>query len=340
MFSILVNYLIRQIRENEQKMSEDEKIVILVTNLGRVNKSNVTEDDRKIVIANFFENFLSKNPDFVFAQEIQNSQIPKVKESLEKRSEVSYSHCQVKEYGSSQNATFWKKEGQTVTDHKDVWQKVGDETHINSERFLFTVLNSGNRSVLLANYHGERNGIAEEERVRNFLVYLKLFQRVKVERDCDYLVIGGDFNFDLDRIDILNFLDEKYNLKVVPYQSEIKRKTKKGNILNDKLDGLICDKEMWIEDKKVEVFQRQAVPIGGGRAPQGFHQLYDFTDDDYSDDDDDNLVNRARVGGKKPPAPQKVDQTQYAKFTLNIPTGIPGNVIGHDPVLFTLRLPK
>jgi hypothetical protein len=413
---IPVNYLIRQIRENEQKMSEDKKIVILVTNLGRVNNSKVPEDNRRTAISRFFEKDLTKEPLFVFAQEIQNSQIDKVKESLEKRSGPPYAHCQVKEYGSSHNAIIWK-DGQTVTEHKDVWQKNGvqlgscDEFQISSKRFRFTVLTRGERSVLLVNYHGERNGMAEKERVQNFLVYLKLFQGVKMERDCNYLVIGGDFNFDLDTFAENNqtFLDNNYNLKVVPYQSEIKRKTKK-NILNIKVDGLMCDKEMWIEDENVVVFQRQAAILGGRSA-----QRYADTDDDYSDDEEDNYPFQRQAstiegGTSEQPGSEHYDYTDddYSEneeddpagastttsitstttptttttttttttsitstttpttstttptttltstagtsafggrctTTTRIPpttTRIPQTVLGHDPILFTLRLPK
>jgi hypothetical protein len=406
-------------------MSEDEKIVILITNLGSVNKSNVSEDNRRAAISNFFEKYLTTKPDFVFVQEIQKSQIDELKKSLEKNKGMltqthQYAHCQVKEYGSSHNAIFWndeKKEGQTVTEHKDVWQENGvqlgscDEFQISSKRFRFTVLTRGIRSVLLVNYHGERNGIAEKERVQNFLVYLQLFQKFKVQRDCNYLVIGGDFNFDLDTFAENNqtFLDEKYNLKVVPYQSERKRKTKKGNIRNDKVDGLICDKEMWIEDAKVEVFPRKnasamALIGGGGNASLGADILrilnllgvcgfldnnhkdsevagegnarqgaqgYDYSDDESDEDDEEAGHEEAgheevvheevgheeagheevgheevgheegyMLGGTFSADPQRVDQPQNAEFTDEPKSEIPDDVLGHDPVLFTLRLPK
>jgi hypothetical protein len=299
-------------------MSEDEKIVILVANLGSNNKSNVNEEKRRKAISNFFEKILTEKPNFVFAQEVQDStskhgsQIAYVRESLGSH----FGHCQVKEYGSSYNAIFWE-DSQTIAEHKDVWQNESvlldscDEFQISSKRFRFIVLTSGRRSVLLVNYHGERNGITEEEKMQTFLVYLKLFQKFKVKRGCDYLVIGGDFNFDLDNFDRRNqmLLDQSYNLKVVPYQSERERRTKKGNILRDKVDGLICDKEMWNEDEKVVVYQRENTEGRGENTSHG-SQDYNYTG---------------------------VDLTQLTTIENS---QISVDILDHDPVLFTLRLPK
>ncbi len=89
----------------------------------------------------------------------------------------------------------------------------------------------------------------------NYLVhYLKIFCAIQKSPNvkCDYLIIGGDFNLDLNlfkekKKDILDQL----SLKIIPYApqrpGQRKHATRKtwSNVYfedcKDKLDGLICD---------------------------------------------------------------------------------------------------
>jgi len=118
----------------------------------------------------------------------------------------------------------------------------------------------------------------------------------KEMRKCNFLVIAGDFNFNLDQFDLQHdrYLDKKYNLKVVPYESQRLRKNKNGDIVPKvKFDGLICSKELWVATNEVVVYHYSDKTRGGGasRMQEGMdyapYNPEDDKDDDYAPDDEE-----------------------------------------------------
>ena len=245
------------------RREEEEKLVILVANLGKGSTSNASDDDRLNAVSNFFAKTLRETHyDVVFAQEVSpNTQVNDVQNL------VGFS-CSVRENSNSYTATFWR-ENVKITDHSNVWPESVllvpgriQESDQRMKRFRMCKLTRGERSVLLVNFHGntkikenknKKNKVNKKDKVTIFLEYLAKFQQIKVSENCDFLVVGGDFNFDLDTFarGYQNILDG-YNLMVVPYQHQRMKADMTG--LKEKIDGLICDKELWRESEQVVVY--------------------------------------------------------------------------------------
>jgi hypothetical protein len=349
---------------------------ILVANLGKGSQPKNKEDtaqaapraiteaeakaqaeaERQKKLKIFFET-LETRPGFILAQEIQSWGIDCVTESLKQKTNIDYLHCKVLEYGTSLNAIIWNKNF-TVKPHTDVWNKkklipieleACNEFQISSRRFRFAVLTRGRsvgsvRSVLIVNYHGERNGISDKERVSNFLVCLKLFQDFKEMRKCKYLVIAGDFNFDLDQFDLQHdqYLDEKYKLKVVPYESQRLRKNQNGDIVPKvKFDGLICSKELWEATNEVVVYHYSDRTRGGGASQmqEGMDYAPYNPEDDNAPDDEEGARGGASEA-KKTKNPIATDRVVPTGKTRVVASGIPQKDLDHDPIFFKLSWPR
>lgn len=124
---------------------------------------------------------------------------------------------------------------------------------ISYKRFQVCKLTRANRAILLVNFHGEQKMLADEK-MQSFRVYLQFFQKIKIDEGCDYLVIAGDFNFNLTKLETdkknKNFL-ESLELMVVPYERQRKNN---ANLLKEKVDGLICSKALWKKGQEVAVY--------------------------------------------------------------------------------------
>jgi hypothetical protein len=106
--------------------------------------------------------------------------------------------------------------------------------------------------MIIVSFHGNYR-MTEEIRFKNLRNYLNFFQYLKKLTKSKYLIVGGDFNLDMDEYSAQKKLDNKGNvkmtetilkdlgLKIVPYESQ--RKKKNGERAK-KIDALICDKKL------------------------------------------------------------------------------------------------
>jgi hypothetical protein len=174
----------------------------------------------------------------------------------------------------------------------------GTQIRSNAKRYCagqFTFNGSQTRQILLVSFHGNKNLDAEDlklkkdprfkditeanqiKAIKQFRLgeYLKIFHKLKIDNKCHHLIVGGDFNLNvdelLDAITIirktksqkslrerqLEFADlfNSLNLQIVPYTHQ-----REGQL--NKIDALICDNGL-SNDIKVTVFSNGNIIPGG-----------------------------------------------------------------------------
>ena len=139
-----------------------------------------------------------------------------------------------------------------------------------------------------------------------FQLYLDIFQQIKHKAECEYLVIGGDFNFDLEsfeknREEIL----AEFDLMVVPYKHQrglrLSEDQQITGALSSKVDGLICSKDLCNTPIDVVVY----------------HNFDEETIRTLNATEANNGSNTRFVG-----------------------SGVSDKILDHDPILFTITIPK
>jgi hypothetical protein len=94
------------------------------------------------------------------------------------------------------------------------------------------------KKILLISFHGDSKldknetdpRFAGNDKPTRLRQYLTHFQELRTSTKSDHLIIGGDFNRDLDKPEFSGIFT-KFNLQIVPYKHQRKKK----------VDALICD---------------------------------------------------------------------------------------------------
>jgi hypothetical protein len=215
-------------------MSDSYKAVsVLVANINKNKNCDLSYRQRENEIVNLFKE-LSTKPEICLLQEAyiwknsRNNQIRDVIEAL--NTNGNWTWFRRREYSSDHfnkfNAIFCNESGGRITWKGPVY--LGDLL----QRFCAYRLNIEGETVLVVSFHG-----FYKKPVYDRKCYLERFINFFCEErrlsGSSHLIIGGDFNIDLDEFGQGHdqFLQEK-NLKIVPYQNQ-----RNGG----KIDGLICD---------------------------------------------------------------------------------------------------
>jgi hypothetical protein len=319
-------------------MSTETKLEILIANLGKDNKSTVSDKERQAPIEHFFSNIFTTRPDFVFAQEVKISEEKKYYQTLpdSKIDQMSYvqdclggnvyrvfqeeefkdnpiinteteNNRKINTYNkySVYNVIFWNKDSktvQTISLHGDVEVSLPMKNvlvGISYKRFRICKLTKGDhQSVLLVNFHGEHKMLADEK-MQSFRAYLQIFQQLKEKEKCNHLVIAGDFNFDLD--------------------------TFKNNHLNKNI----------LESLNLMVVPY--TPQRMGKDTKGNPKLKDKVDGLICDKalwkNGQEVVVYHDTKKEKP-------ATVESNWTHIVSSKVPQAVLDHDPILFTLWIPE
>ncbi len=122
-------------------------------------------------------------------------------------------------------------------------------------RYCMSKFELEGKSILLISFHGEHNSLSNVQKTEKLKRFLQDFYQLKEKLQCDHLIIGGDFNLDLDEVynENWNFLQSRLNLKIVPYKSQrcYIQGSRKSPIYPrtnlKKIDGLICDMDIQVQ---------------------------------------------------------------------------------------------
>ena len=220
------------------------EVSFMVVNTNKNQNCNLRYRQREKEIVKFF-NVLSPKPDVCLLQEAyiwknsRNNQIRDVTKTFTKKGRWfwAWSREYSTDYFEKFNAIIYNQSSSPVCEPNSLY--LGDLP----ARFCVVKLNIKGETVLVVSFHGfYKRTIADRE--LNLRRFLNFFCTVKQNSGSSHLIVGGDFNVDLDRFGQGNnqFL-KNLNLKIVSY-----RKQRNGG----KIDGLICDKG--IDVKGVTVF--------------------------------------------------------------------------------------
>ncbi len=117
------------------------------------------------------------------------------------------------------------------------------------------------KAILFISFHGDQTlgknetdpRFAGKDKSDCLRVYFQMFLELKESTNSDHLIIGGDFNINLDTPEFIEILRD-FPLKIVPYKKQ--RRGQTGTLLR-KIDALICDEELFSNDIKVTVYSKE-----------------------------------------------------------------------------------
>jgi hypothetical protein len=283
---------------------ESNELVILV-----MNTDFATYDYRRDKeIKSFFEQ-LEPKPDFLLLQEVKVTTLENTREPIDQRVAIkdalgkyeerdgtpkSYISFETLESdGLINNPPIERIVSYNMIMYKEVHQ--GTQFRSNTKRYCIGQFTFRRKKILLVSFHGNKNLDTEDlelktdtrfkditkanqtKAIKKFRLgeYLKIFHKLKIDNKCHHLIVGGDFNLNvdelLDAITIirktksqkslrerqLEFADlfNSLNLQIVPYTHQ-----REGQL--NKIDALICDNGL-SNDIKVTVFSNGNIIPGG-----------------------------------------------------------------------------
>jgi len=344
-------------------MAAPMKISILVSNIDKAN-DNLTDEHRKSALTGFFNQLQQNPEFILLQEvqnvkETQNRQtIKEIKQIEYLRDALKpkniYLHIEEEEGSSNeeiekdQHGNIYRKvkSFNTIMHIKEKNFDVGTKTQIwpdpdpevsitfekqskillHTSRFCigqFTVQENGVK-LLLVCFHGHHKSLTIPEKRINLRYYLRLFQKVKESSKSNFLIVGGDFNLDLDDFEELekfekfepNILNE-LGLKIIPYNPQrlgADGKKKK------KVDGLICDERLLLKPMEVTVFHH---------FPK-----------------DCKIISQIKETANKKKEVEiveckdKCSSMDFEEDATNVVCShVPAEILDHDPVLFTLWIP-
>jgi hypothetical protein len=254
----------------EATNTNDLVIMVMNTDNGEKHEAGRTE------IVERFLNQEDLTPDFFLLQEVKVKKFEKV---LIKKN---YSKIEVNEVQNSYNLIMFKKELQGTQI---------EELTTTGGRYCAGQFTFRGKKILLVSFHGNNeldargkelktdqrfsrikgeNGSKQTRAIKQFRLgeYLEEFHKLKVDNQCDHLIVGGDFNLDMNKLlDVITIkrktkkngrkdlrerqeeftsLFNSLNLKIVPYTHQ-----REGQ--KNKVDALICDKDL-SNDIRVTVY--------------------------------------------------------------------------------------
>ncbi len=123
-----------------------------------------------------------------------------------------------------------------------------------NKRYCISKFEIEGKSVLLVSFHGTHIRLSNRLKKIKLSQFLQKFCQYKKDLQCDHLIIGGDFNLDLDEFNNENLLFmQSLKLKIVPYKNQrcFIPDPRKNHIHSKydlkKIDGLICDLDTEVE---------------------------------------------------------------------------------------------
>jgi hypothetical protein len=222
-------------------MSDYIELSVLIANLNKNKNCPITNKQREDEIEHFFEN-LNSEPDLVLLQDAYvevNSRIDQIR-TLQNALSDNWKFC----YQTECKTKIFEKNNVILSDSSQIQYETSDfcfSQDIDKSKFCIAkyVIRRGvsfreRETLLVVSFHGTRK-MDVVQKVKHLKTFLKEFKKLKQESKSSHLIIGGDFNVDLDvfgrkESEFLQYL----GLKIVPYKNQ-------GA---NKCVGIICDKEI------------------------------------------------------------------------------------------------
>jgi hypothetical protein len=212
-------------------MSDYIEAPVMIANLSKNCNCPISNRQRENVIGNFFRN-VSPKPYLILSQEayVRSDATLDQIDTVLKALPSDWESCSNEEFGTE----FFQKYNVIMNDSsKVVFETNNFSFDVDTRRFAISKYSIQDELLLVVSFHGYHR-MNMVKKTENLKKYLQGFLEMKRQSGCNHLIIGGDFNIDLDNFETeeWQFLEE-LNLKIVPYQNQ-----RDGS----KIDGLICDK--------------------------------------------------------------------------------------------------
>jgi hypothetical protein len=275
---------------NEQ--TENLVILVMNTHHGKkeTGESNFYQN-RNTEIKFFFET-LDPKPDFLLLQEVKDTffkgRTPWTPQKVERWGRMQKEHFDQREEISQALGDHEATDGTRRRNYnsfeikESVWLPTDNPKYQKIESYNMIMAKNGHpgskkksetlrycagqftfqgKEILFISFHGDQTlgknetdpRFAGKDKSDCLRVYFQMFLELKESTNSDHLIIGGDFNFDLDTLEFCEILRD-FPLKIVPYKKQ--RRGKKGTLLR-KLDALICDEGLSSYEIKVTVYIKE-----------------------------------------------------------------------------------
>jgi hypothetical protein len=217
------------------------ELSVLIANLNKNRNCPITNKQREDEIEHFFEN-LNSEPDLVLLQDAYvevNSRIDQIR-TLQNALSDNWKFC----YQTECKTEIFEKNNAILSDSSQIQYATSDfifSQDIDRSKFCIAKYDFGRgcsfrerETLLVVSFHGTRK-MDVDQKLRQLKTFLQEFKKLKHKSKSAHLIIGGDFNVDLDLFgrEESEFLED-LDLKIVPYQNQEARKCV----------GIICDKEI------------------------------------------------------------------------------------------------
>ena len=178
------------------------EVSVMVANLNKNKNCPITNWEREVEIANFFRN-LSPKPDLFLLQEAYlrfDSRIDQIGTVMNSLSESGNWEIDQKEEFAR---NYFKKFNAIINNRNRLrfeTDRFSFNLDIDERRFYASKFSIGDKTLLVVSFHAFNNKNMLQKEL-DLEKYLQTFADLKTQTGSSHLLIGGDFNYDLDYLE-------------------------------------------------------------------------------------------------------------------------------------------